>query len=607
MWSRDLASTVGVNLPLHACEHYYVLFESVEGLHPDLPVLRDYDACTYYKYDAGKLLLGAFEPSAKPWGMGGISEDFCFDEIAGDFDHFEPVLHDAMKRFPALERAGIQKFFCGPESFTPDVRYHLGEAPELKNCFVAAGLNSIGLQSAGGVGKVTAEWIRDGRPPVDLWEVDVRRNMPFQRNRRYLQSRVGESLGLLYATHYPYRQYETARGVRKAAIHDRLRTAGACHGEAYGWERPNWYAPEGVEPVYDYSYGRQNWFEHSAAEHRAVREGVALFDQSSFAKFRFEGRDTVAVLNRICANNIDVAPGKVVYTQWLNERGGIEADLTVTRLTEHAFMIVSAAETEVRDFYWLKRHIPDDAHCVLTNVTSGMGVISIMGPKARDLLQSLTPDDMSHKGFPFATSREIELGFCYVRASRITFVGELGWELYIPTEFMQDIYDRIVAAGAEWGLAHAGYHALNSLRTEKAYRHWSHDITDEDSPLEAGLDFVVKWDKPGGFVGREALLQQREQGLSRHLVQLRLKDPEPLIYHNEPIWRDGILVGHITSGAYGHTLGGAVGLGYVSAIPADAPEAVLEGIYEVEVACEKITAEVSLRPLYDPENSKIRS
>ena len=607
MWSRDLASTVGVNLPLHACEHYYVLFESVEGLHPDLPVLRDYDACTYYKYDAGKLLLGAFEPSAKPWGMGGISEDFCFDEIAGDFDHFEPVLHDAMLRFPALERAGIQKFFCGPESFTPDVRYHLGEAPELKNCFVAAGLNSIGLQSAGGVGKVTAEWIRDGRPPVDLWEVDVRRNMPFQRNRRYLQSRVGESLGLLYATHYPYRQYETARGVRKAAIHDRLRAAGACHGEAYGWERPNWYAPARVEPVYDYSYGRQNWFEHSAAEHRAVREGVALFDQSSFAKFRFEGRDTLAVLNRTCANNIDVAPGRVVYTQWLNERGGIEADLTVTRLTEHAFMIVSAAETEVRDFYWLKRHIPDDAHCVLTNVTSGMGVISIMGPKARDLLQSMTPDDMSHKGFPFATSREIELGHGYVRASRITFVGELGWELYVPTEFMQDIYDRIVAAGAEYGLAHAGYHALNSLRTEKAYRHWSHDITDEDSPLEAGLDFVVKWDKPGGFVGREALLEQREKGLSRHLVQLRLKDAEPLIYHNEPIWRDGTLVGHITSGAYGHTLGGAVGLGYVSAIPGEAAEAVLDGHYEVEVACEKIAAEVSLRPLYDPENSKIRS
>ena len=400
MWSRDLAASVGVNLPLHACEHYYVLFEGVEGLNPELPVLRDYDACTYYKYDAGKLLVGAFEPSAKPWGMEGISEDFCFDEIAGDFDHFEPVLHDAMKRLPALEQAGIQKFFCGPESFTPDVRYHLGEAPELKNCFVAAGLNSIGLQSAGGVGKVTAEWIRDGRPPVDLWEVDVRRNMPFQGNRQYLQSRVSESLGLLYATHYPFRQYETGRGVRKSAIHDRLAAIGACHGEAFGWERPNWYAPAGVEPRYEYSYGRQNWFEHSAAEHRAVREGVALFDQSSFGKFRLEGRDAVTVLNRVCANNVDVAAGRVVYTQWLNERGGIEADLTVTRLSETAFMIVGGAETEVRDFYWLKRQIPDDAHCVLTNVTSSMGVLSIMGPKARDLLQSLTPADMSHAGFP---------------------------------------------------------------------------------------------------------------------------------------------------------------------------------------------------------------
>ena len=606
MWSRDLAASVGVNVPLHACEHYYVLFESVEGLSPELPVLRDYDACTYYKYDAGKLLVGAFEPTSKPWGMEGIAEDFCFDEIAGDFDHFEPVLHDAMKRLPALERAGIQKFFCGPESFTPDVRYHLGEAPELKNCFVAAGLNSIGLQSAGGVGKVTAEWIRDGQAPMDLWSVDVRRNMPFQRNRQYLQARVSESLGLLYATHFPFRQYETGRGARKSAIHDRLVAAGACHGEAFGWERPNWYAPVGVEPAYEYSYGRQNWFEYSAAEHRAVREGVALFDQSSFAKFRLEGRDALVVLNRVCANDVDVAPGRVVYTQWLNERGGIEADLTITRLSEQVFMIVGGAETEVRDFYWLKQHIPDDAHCVLTNVTSAMGVLSIMGPRSRTLLQSLTPDDLSHAGFPFATSREIEMGFGYVRASRITFVGELGWELYISTEFMQDMYDRIVAAGAEHGLLHAGYHALNSLRLEKAYRHWSHDITDEDSPLEAGLDFVVKFDKVGGFIGREALLSQREQGLHRRLVQLRLTDPQPLIYHNEPIWRDGALVGHITSGAYGHVLGGAVGLGYVAAEPGAAAEAILGGQYEVEVACERIPADISLRPLYDPDNAQIR-
>lgn len=606
MWSRELAASAGVNIPLHACEHYYVLFESVEGLHPDLPVLRDYDACTYYKYDAGKLLVGAFEPTAKAWGMEGIAEDFCFDEIAGDFDHFEPVLLDAMERFPALQEAGIQKFFCGPESFTPDVRYHIGKVPELDNCWVSAGLNSIGLQSAGGIGRVMAEWIRDGYPPVDLWEVDVRRAMPFQGNRKYLQERVSESLGLLYATHFPFRQYETARGSRKSAIHDRLVAAGACHGEAFGWERPNWYAPEGVEAKYEYSYGRQNWFEHSAAEHKAVRDNVAVFDQSSFAKFRLEGADALRVINQVSANNMDVKVGRLVYTQWLNERGGIEADLTVTRLAEDAFLVVSAAETETRDFHWLKSHIPDGANCVLTNVSSGMGVISLMGPRSRDLLQSLTPADMSHNAFPFATSQEIELGYAIVRASRITFVGELGWELYIPTEFMLGVYDEIVAAGAAFDLAHAGYHALNSLRMEKGYRHWSHDITDEDSPLEAGLDFTVKFDKPGGFIGKDALLKQREAGLRRRLVQFRLEDPEPLLYHNEPIWRDDKIVGHITSGAYGHTLGGCVGLGYVHTEPGASDDNILGGSYEIEVATERFAAEASLSPMYDPRNEKIR-
>jgi glycine cleavage system aminomethyltransferase T/glycine/D-amino acid oxidase-like deaminating enzyme len=606
MWSRDLAASARVNIPLHACEHYYVLFESVEGLHPDLPVLRDYDACTYYKYDAGKLLVGAFEPTAKAWGMEGIAEDFCFDEIAGDFDHFEPVLLDAMERFPALQEAGIQKFFCGPESFTPDVRYHIGKVPELDNCWVSAGLNSIGLQSAGGIGRVMAEWIRDGYPPVDLWEVDVRRAMPFQGNRKYLQERVSESLGLLYATHFPFRQYETARGSRKSAIHDRLVAAGACHGEAFGWERPNWYAPEGVEAKYEYSYGRQNWFEHSAAEHKAVRENVAVFDQSSFAKFRLEGADALRVINQVSANNMDVKVGRLVYTQWLNERGGIEADLTVTRLAEDTFLVVSAAETETRDFHWLKSHIPDGANCVLTNVSSGMGVISLMGPRSRELLQSLTPADMSHKAFPFATSQEIELGYAIVRASRITFVGELGWELYIPTEFMLGVYDEIVAAGAAFDLAHAGYHALNSLRMEKGYRHWSHDITDEDSPLEAGLDFTVKFDKPGGFIGKDELLKQREAGLRRRLVQFRLKDPEPLLYHNEPIWCDDKIVGHITSGAYGHTLGGCVGLGYVHTEPSASDDNILGGSYEIEVATERFAAEASLSPMYDPGNQKIR-
>jgi 4-methylaminobutanoate oxidase (formaldehyde-forming) len=606
MWTRDLAAGIGVTVPLHACEHYYVLFQDVQGLDPDMPVLRDYDHCSYFKYDAGKLLVGAFEPHARPWGTDGIAEDFCYGEISGDFGHFEPVLLDAMRRIPALEKAGIQKFFCGPESFTPDVRYHLGESTELKNCFVAAGLNSIGLQSAGGVGKVVAEWLERGHPPIDLWEVDVRRNMPFQINRRYLRARVSESLGLLYATHWPFRQYETARGVRKSALHDRLAAAGACFGEAFGWERANWYAPAGTAPEYQYSYGRQNWFDHSAREHRAVREAVGLFDQSSFAKFRLEGADALRVLNQVCANDVAVAPGKMIYTPWLNERGGIEADLTVTRLTESAYLIVTGAETESKDFNWLQRHIEPGANCVLTNVTSGMGVLSVMGPRARELLQSLTPDDLSDAAFPFATSRMIELGFALVRASRITYVGELGWELYVPTEFMQGVYDELVSAGAPHGLAHAGYHALNSLRIEKAYRHWGHDITDEDTPLEAGLGFAVKWDKPGGFIGREALLRQKQSGCLKRVVQFKLKSPEPLLYHNEPIWQGDSIVGFIRSGMYAHSLGAAVGLGYVTAPGGAVVESVGPDDYDIEIAGVRRQAEASLRPLYDPKNARIK-
>ena len=606
MWTRDLAASIGVAAPLHACEHYYVLFEGVEGIDNTLPVLRDYDYCGYYKYDAGKLLVGAFEPNARPWGMDGISEDFCFDEIAGSFEHFEPLLMDAMRRVPALEKAGIQKFFCGPESFTPDVRYHLGESAELKGCFVAAGLNSIGLQSAGGVGKVMADWIRDGIPPADLWTVDIRRNMPFQINRKYLRERVTESLGLLYATHYPFKQYETARGVRRSAIHDRLVAAGACHGEAFGRERPNWYGAPGSTPKYEYSYGRQNWFEANAEECKAVRETVGLFDQSSFAKFRLEGRDAMAVLNRVCANDVDVAPGKLIYTQWLNDKGGIEADLTVTRLSQTAYLIVTGAETETKDFNWLSRHIPDDAHAILTNVSSAMGVISIMGPNARALLQSICPNDLSHEAFPFATSQEIELGYAIVRASRITYVGELGWELYIPTEFMTGVYDEIVAAGAAFGLKHCGYHALNALRMEKAYRHWGHDITDEDTPLEAGLGFAVKMGKTGGFIGREALVKQKEEGLKQKLVQFLLKSPEPMLYHNEPIWQGNRIAGYIRSGMYAHTLGASCGLGYVTAADGGVVGPIGTDDYEIEIAGVRYPVTASLKPLYDPSNARIK-
>ncbi|WNC72005.1 FAD-dependent oxidoreductase [Thalassotalea psychrophila] len=606
MWTREIAATIGVNVPLHACEHYYVVFDNVTGLSREVPVLRDYDSCTYFKEDAGKLLMGAFEPKAKPWGMNGIREDFCFDELPGNFEHFEPLMLSAMHRIPALENAGIQTFFCGPESFTPDVRYHIGQAPNVSNCFVAAGLNSIGLQSAGGIGKVVAEWMKNSKPPADLWEVDIKRNLPFQRNRKYLHDRVSESLGLLYATHWPFRQFETARGVRKSPIYDRLVAKGACHGSAFGWERPNWYAPEGVKAEYEYSYGRQNWFEHSAAEHKAVRENVALFDQMSFAKFRVQGIDAESFLNRICANNVSVKPGRLVYTQWLNEDGGIEADLTVTRIANDDYLVVTSGETETKDFYWLKNHLPEDANCYLTNVTSGMAVISIMGPNARNLLQSMTPNDLSNEAFPFATSQEVELGYAFVRASRITFVGELGWELYIPTEFAQNVYDEIIKAGEPFGLVHAGYHALNSLRIEKGYRHWGHDIMDEDTPIEAGLGFAVKYDKPGGFIGRDALLKQKQSTCTKKLVQFLLEDPEPMLYHNEPIYCNGEIKGYVRSGMYGHTLGGAVALGYIEDPAGVDKEYIDNAKFEIEVAGVRYKAKASLRPMYDPTMAKIK-
>ncbi len=607
MWARELGRMAGVNVPLHASEHFYIVTEGFEGMVPELPVLRDPDNCAYYKEDAGKLLLGAFEPVAKPWGMDGIPEDFSFTQLPDDFDHFEPILEAAMQRLPALENVGIQLFFNGPESFTPDDRYLLGPAPEVENFYVAAGFNSIGIQSSGGAGKVLADWIVNKRPPMDLWDVDIRRMMPFQGNAKYLHDRTVEGLGLLYAMHWPFRQYDTARMARTSPLHDRLKDRGACFGEAGGWERPNWFAPEGVEPVYEYAWGRQNWFEHSAAEHMAVREGVGLLDQSSFAKFLLQGRDAEAMLNRVAANNVSVPVGKIVYTQWLNERGGIESDLTVTRTGEDSYMIVTAFSSAVRDFHHLKSNIPDDAHAVLTDVGSGMAMIGLMGPKARDLLQTLTPDDLSNETFPFGTSREIELGYAKVRASRITYVGELGWELYIPTEFATGVYDVLVEAGEAFGLKQVGMHAMNSLRTEKAYRHWGHDITDEDTPLEAGLGFAVAWDKPGGFIGREALLRQKEEGVKRRLVQFALDDPEPLMHHNEPIWRNGEIVGYITSGMFGHAVGKSLGMGYVANEDGVDADFINAGTYEIEIACQRYPATASLKPFYDPRSERVKA
>jgi 4-methylaminobutanoate oxidase (formaldehyde-forming) len=582
MWSRELGRAAGVNVPLHACEHFYILTDPVPGLPSDIPVLRDPDGCAYYKEDAGKLLLGAFEPNAKPWGSDGIPEDFCFDELPEDVEHFMPILERAIGMVPALESVGIRKFFNGPESFTPDVRYMLGETPELRHLFVATGFNSIGIQSAGGAGKVLAEWIVEGHPTMDVADVDVRRMMPFQNNLAYIRERVSESLGLLYAMHWPYYQNETARGLRRSPFHHRLAERGACFGEVAGWERPNWFAPEGTEPKYEYSYKRQNWFPYAAEEHKAVREGVALFDQTSFAEFLVQGRDAETVLQRVCANDVAVPDGRVVYTQWLNARGGIEADLTVTRLAEDAYMVITAGANATRDFCWLKRSIDADEHCITTDVSSGYATLGLMGPKSRELLTTLTRADLSNDGFPFGTSQEIEIGH---------------------------VFEQVMEAGEAFGLKPAGMHVMDACRLEKAFRHWGHDITDEDTPIQAGLGFACAFEKNIPFIGRDALLRQKEAGVSRRIAQFVLDDPEPLVYHNEPIWRDGEIVGYLSSGNYGHHLGRAVGLGYVNAPAGQAITAdwIKEGRYEIEVACERFPAQVSLRPLYDPKAERVKT
>jgi 4-methylaminobutanoate oxidase (formaldehyde-forming) len=604
MWGRELANRNGVTLPLHACEHFYIVTEAIPEL-ARLPVLRVPDECTYFKEDAGKILLGAFEPKAKPWGMGGIPADFCFDQLPEDFDHFEPILEAAVNRMPILAEAGIHTFFNGPESFTPDDRYYLGEAPELKNYWVAAGYNSVGIVSSGGAGMALAQWMNDGEPPFDLWDVDIRRAQPFQKNRRYLQERVTETLGLLYADHFPYRQMATARGIRRSPLHDHLKARGAVFGEAAGWERANWFANKGQKAEYAYSWGRQNWFDNSRAEHMALREAVGLLDMTSFGKIRVEGRDAMIFLQKICANDMDVVPGRIVYTQMLNVRGGIECDLTVTRLSETAYYLVVPGATLQRDLAWLRRHLGEE-FVVITDVTAAEAVLPVMGPKARELLSSVSPADLSNEAHPFGMAREIEIGMTLARAHRVTYVGELGWELYVPTDQAAHVFETLVEAGVDHGLRLCGLHAMDSCRIEKGYRHFGHDITDEDHVLEAGLGFAVKPDK-SAFIGRDAVLRKRAEGLSRRMLQFRLTDPEPLLFHNEPILRDGEIVGFLSSGNYGHAVGGAVGLGYVPCRhPGESGEEMLASAYQIDVAGRMVRAEAHLRPIYDPKSQRVR-
>jgi glycine cleavage system aminomethyltransferase T/glycine/D-amino acid oxidase-like deaminating enzyme len=604
IWTRQLAATVGVNVPLQACEHFYVVTEPLEGVEKGMPTVRDPGGYTYFKEETGKIMAGFFEPRGKVWNLEGIPRDFSFGTLPEDWEHIGPIFEKAVHRVPALGECGLQLFFNGPESFTPDGVFYLGEAPEVDGCYVAAGFNSVGLQSAGGVGWVLADWIADRHPPIDLTTVDIRRAFPFQSDTGYLAERIPESLGLLYAMHWPFRQYESARNRRLSPVHDRIDAAQAVFGEVAGWERPNWFADDGEERSYRYSYGKQNWFFASGRECEAVRKAVGLFDQTSFAKFRVEGHDALAALNEICANEVDVEPGKAIYTQWCNTNGGIEADLTVTRLDETEFFVVTAAASATRDEAWLRRHCR--GHDVtVTDVTTDLAMFGVMGPRSRDLLGDLTTTDLSNEGFPFGTARDIEVAGHPVRALRLTYVGELGWELYVPWEEAPSLYDSIIEAGGAHDLRHAGYHAMNTLRLEAGYRHWGHDITDQDTPLEAGLGFAVAWDKPS-FVGRDALMARRDLPRTRRLIQFRLEDPDRLLYHDEPVYRDGELVGRTSSGMWSYVEERCLAMGYLSHPEGVTRDWLDAGTYEIEVAKRRIPATASIRSFYDPKSQRVR-
>jgi 4-methylaminobutanoate oxidase (formaldehyde-forming) len=607
-WGRQVGRMLGVTVPLYSAEHMYIVTKEIDGVTPDLPVLRDPDGYIYFKEEVGGLIMGGFEPEAKPWGMDGIPDGFEFTLLNEDWDQFEILMKNALIRVPALETAEVRQLVNGPECFTPDTNFILGEAPEVRNFFIGAGMNSMGIATAGGAGKALAEWIDTGEPTMDLWPVDIRRFAPFNGDEAWLAARVGETVGKHYAMHWPNLEMESARPLRRSPLYRHLKKAGACFGSKMGWERANWFAPDGVEPRVEYSFGRQNWFDYTAREHRAAREAVALFDQTSFSKFLLQGPDAEAVLQNLCANDVGVDAGRVVYTGMLNRRGGFESDLTVSRLAENAYFIVSGSAQTTRDADWIRRNIADGANAALTDVTGAYAVIGVMGPNSRALLGAVSGADLGNGAFPFGAWRDIGIGYAMLRAHRITYVGELGWELYVPAEFAVSVYSRLIEAGGEYGLRLAGYYAIDSLRLEKGYRAWGADVTPDYTPYEAGLGFAVKLDKGVDFIGREALLRQKDSGITRRLVQFTLDDSQAIAFGRELILRDGEAVGEVTSAAYGHTLGRAVALGYVKNTGGWADAEFIEtGRYEIDIAGERIAATAHLRPAYDPKSERIRA
>ncbi|MEX3814894.1 FAD-dependent oxidoreductase [Paraburkholderia sp. BR13439] len=607
-WAKAVGRMCGVTVPLHSAEHYYIVTEPIPGVHRDLPVMRDPDGYIYFKEEVGGLVMGGFEPNAKPWGMAGIPENFEFQLLPDDWDQFEILMQNALVRVPALETAQVRQFYNGPESFTPDNNFILGEAPELRRFFVAAGFNSMGIASAGGAGMALAEWIVAGEPTMDLWPVDIRRFARFNGNDTWLHDRVKETLGLHYAMPWPNRELDTARPFRRSPLYALLRDDGACFGSKMGWERANFFAPSSGEARIDYAFGQQNWLPWSGAEHRACRERVALFDMSSFAKLLVKGRDAEAVLQGIVANDVAVPPGTTVYTGVLNERGNYESDVTLTRLADDQYLIVTGSAQATRDLDYLEKAIAPERHCVVVDVTSQYAVLAVMGPHARALLQSVSKADWSNEAFPFGQSREVDIGYATVRATRLTYVGELGWELYVPVEFAVGVYETLHAAGKPFGLVNAGYYAIESLRIEKGYRAWGRELSPDCNPFEAGLAFACKLDKDIDFRGRDALLRLRDAPLRRRLLTLTVDGADHLmLWGGEAILRDGKPVGAVTSAAFGHSLRCPVAMAFVNRADGPADAAWLtQGRYTIDVAGEQVRAAVHLKAPYDPRSERVK-
>ena len=601
LWSREIAKQIGVHLPLYACEHYYIVTEEIPDLTPR-PVMRDFDKGIYFKEDAGKMLVGWFEKNAIGCPMSNISHDFCFDEFPVNMDHIEPYLLASMDTFPKIGEVGIRTIFNGPESFTNDNLHLMGPTPEIENFYVACGMNSKGIAAAGGLGKIMADWIIDGYPSGEITETDVRRNNSVQTSQAYIESRIPEALGHTYSMHWPFYQYSSARNLWKSPLHEELANEGACFGEVGGYERANWFARDGAIAEYDYSYKRQNCFKYYALEHLNLRESAGIYDISSFGKFHVHGKNAMQTLQYISCANIDVEPGKIVYTQWLNERGGIEADLTIARLNDESFHVITSISSLTRDWSHLNKYLMTDTF--VEDISMNFACLSVQGPNSRNILQQITDTSLECSEFKFATGKYCKIAGVDVWIQKLSYVGELGWEIFISKSDAITVYKAIKNNGREFNLCDVGLHAVNSLRLEKGYRHWGHDIAAEDNLFEAGLSFTAK---PDGidFIGKDAFLKQATRTPKRKLVQFKLNDPEPMLYHNEPIILNGEVNGYITSGMYGHSLGCAVGMGYVNCENLT-KEKLIQIDFEIEIATERYNAEASLVSLYDSNGSKMK-